>query len=61
MSALVARRGQPCGSGGPALSVSIGIACFPANGSDVAALLEAADAAMYRAKARGRNRVVLGQ
>ncbi len=39
------------------LSASIGIACFPDHGSEVEALLHAADAALYSAKRAGRNRV----
>jgi len=35
---------------------SIGISVFPSDGDDAAALLKNADAAMYRAKHRGRNR-----
>ncbi len=38
------------------VSSSIGIATFPENASDVDALLSRADAAMYQAKERGRNR-----
>lgn len=38
------------------LGISIGIACFPHNGEDAGALLRNADAAMYVAKERGRNR-----
>ena len=37
------------------VSPSIGIAHYPADGTDAHALLERADAAMYRAKDRGRN------
>jgi diguanylate cyclase (GGDEF)-like protein len=39
------------------VTVSIGVACGTA-GSTVDGILEAADAAMYRAKHEGRNRVV---
>ncbi|MGE0383775.1 MAG: diguanylate cyclase [Gammaproteobacteria bacterium] len=38
------------------VSASIGIGVYPDDGTDRKALLEAADAAMYRAKAEGRNR-----
>lgn len=37
------------------LSASIGIACYPDNGGTMEALLQSADLAMYRAKARGKN------
>ncbi|WP_432524584.1 diguanylate cyclase [Kineococcus sp. SYSU DK006] len=40
------------------LTVSIGVASFPQDGDDVAPVLAAADAALYRAKAAGRDRVV---
>jgi diguanylate cyclase (GGDEF)-like protein len=42
-----------------ALAVSIGVSCSRHDGREVAELLVAADAALYRAKSRGRNRVVL--
>lgn len=39
------------------VSASIGVAEFPTDGDSPAALLEAADAAMYRSKRSGRNRI----
>jgi diguanylate cyclase (GGDEF)-like protein len=44
---------QPLGC----LSVSIGVAAFPTHGRTGRALIEAADAALYRSKQTGRNRV----
>lgn len=41
------------------ISVSVGVAVSGSNDGDVAALLASADAALYRAKREGRNRVVL--
>ena len=41
------------------LTVSIGVALFPSDGDDARRLIERADAALYRAKALGKNRVVL--
>ncbi|WP_443191544.1 bifunctional diguanylate cyclase/phosphodiesterase [Pseudomonas indica] len=38
------------------ISASIGISLFPEHGEDVATLVKNADAAMYRSKAKGRNR-----
>ncbi|RMQ46218.1 PAS domain S-box/diguanylate cye domain-containing protein [Pseudomonas cichorii] len=39
------------------MSASIGSSLFPTDGSDVATLVKNADAAMYRSKAKGRNRI----
>jgi len=44
------------GPGAPSLSVSAGIAEYPRHALDRAELMERADAALYRAKATGRNR-----
>jgi len=38
------------------LTASVGLACYPADASDVRGLVAAADAAMYRAKSAGKNR-----
>ncbi len=43
--------------GASAVSASIGLAVYPDHGADVRTLMAAADAALYRAKAAGRDRV----
>ena len=48
------RESQPLGK----VTVSFGVAEFPADGEDAASLIERADEALYRAKDEGRNRVV---
>jgi len=54
---LVYELGKPYRIGEHAIScgASVGIACVPQDGHDVATLLRLADAAMYRAKEAGRN------
>lgn len=42
------------------VTASMGVASYPADAPDVAALRKSADAALYRAKEEGRNRVVPG-
>jgi diguanylate cyclase (GGDEF)-like protein len=45
---------QPLGS----VTISMGVASFPEDGTDGPALIERADEALYRAKEAGRNRVI---
>jgi diguanylate cyclase (GGDEF)-like protein len=47
------------GEGTLKLTVSIGLASFPSYGDNGQAVLRAADIALYKAKAAGRNRVVM--
>jgi diguanylate cyclase (GGDEF)-like protein len=42
----------------PPITISLGIATFPNDGSDIDDLVKKADAAMYAAKRAGRNRVM---
>ncbi len=42
-----------------AITLSLGVAMFPDHASEVAALVKAADLALYEAKSGGRNRVVM--
>jgi len=48
----------PAGSQTVKITISGGIASFPGNGRSSESLLRSADAALYQAKDRGRNRVV---
>ncbi|HXE74596.1 MAG TPA: diguanylate cyclase [Candidatus Xenobia bacterium] len=41
------------------VTISVGISVFPQHAGEEAGLLGAADRALYRAKADGRNRIVL--
>ncbi|MCG3115016.1 MAG: GGDEF domain-containing protein [Candidatus Manganitrophus sp. SA1] len=50
----VQHRGRSVG----AITLSLGLACFPDHGSTGEALLRAADQALYQAKAAGRDRVM---
>ena len=43
------------------VTVSVGVAALPAHGQSSKVLLEAADAALYRAKREGRDRVVTAE
>lgn len=44
-------------SDSPHFTISIGIATYPKDGTDVKALIEAADKGMYKSKSKGRNAV----
>ena len=48
-----------CGDERVPVTISLGIAMFPGHGRDQETLLARADAALYEAKEKGRNRVVL--
>jgi len=50
----VLHQGQSLGM----ITVSVGVAALPEHGTSPKQLLEAADAALYRAKREGRDRVV---
>ena len=41
------------------VTISLGIACFPEHGNSSRELYKAADTALYRAKAEGRDRIVI--
>ena len=42
----------------PPVTISLGIATYPSDGTDLEELIKRADAAMYEAKRQGRNKVV---
>jgi diguanylate cyclase (GGDEF)-like protein/PAS domain S-box-containing protein len=54
-SLILEHQGQSLG----AVTASLGVAFYPEHGSDGEAVLKSADAALYRAKAEGRNRVCI--
>jgi diguanylate cyclase (GGDEF)-like protein len=58
---LITALGRPCSIAAQEVQVtaSIGVSTYPADGADSATLLRHADAAMYRAKAKGRNQCQL--
>jgi diguanylate cyclase (GGDEF)-like protein len=55
-AAVASRRLAP-GEGDTRVTVSIGVAEFPTDGTTVDAIIDSADRALYLAKQRGRNRV----
>jgi diguanylate cyclase (GGDEF)-like protein len=60
LRSAIAARAFPCAEKQPmgVISVSGGVAEYPSDGVDSAALLRAADEALYEAKRQGRNRVL---
>lgn len=56
--AVEAQRFRHDGKALPVITVSVGVACLPDNGTSPPEALGAVDAALYRAKQRGRNCVV---
>jgi len=59
MRRMVEQAQIPAGNGTLKLTVSIGLASFPSYGDTGQAVLRAADSALYKAKAAGRNRVMM--
>ena len=53
----IEHRGQMLGT----ITISIGAALFPMHGETPESLISAADVAMYVAKHKGRDQVILGQ
>lgn len=53
----ILHQGQPLGR----ITASFGVACFPEHGATRQSLLEAADAALYRGKREGRDRVAVAE
>lgn len=49
----------PLLAGCVSVGASLGLACYPRGGADAERLLRLSDAAMYRAKGLGRNRIVM--
>jgi len=41
------------------MTISMGVCAFPDNGNDASTLIRTADSAMYEAKRKGRDRVVI--
>jgi diguanylate cyclase len=56
---IIASLAQPCTISGRrvAVTASLGIAGFPSHGQNISELLSAADKALYRAKAAGRDQI----
>jgi diguanylate cyclase (GGDEF)-like protein len=54
---IAATSGEALSGSGAAVTISVGVAAFPDDAATALGLLRAADAALYAAKGRGRNRV----
>jgi two-component system, cell cycle response regulator len=53
----IIRQGRPAEKEKHHVTISIGVASYPDDSSDVIELIEMADSALYRAKREGRNRI----
>jgi diguanylate cyclase (GGDEF)-like protein len=53
----IVQNGQELGT----ITISVGVACFPQHGTHATSIISAADQALYRAKAAGRNRVTVAE
>ncbi len=51
---------RSCGIAARQVTISVGVAAVPDHGSTIASLLKVADTALYKAKADGRDHVVVG-
>ncbi|WP_310331052.1 diguanylate cyclase [Roseateles asaccharophilus] len=57
LSSIRSRTRNVSGRDHPPVTISVGVACFPADGDSPDTLVSYADEALYRAKRAGRNRV----
>ena len=52
---------QDAGQSLDGITLSLGVAIYPEHGRNIDSVLRAADAALYRAKQEGRDRVVVAE
>ena len=60
-AAMEAMRLEHDGGKLPAITISLGVSCYPLHGRNSTSLLKAADEALYHSKASGRNRVSMAE
>lgn len=61
LRAVIAGTSHPVGQQVLQITASVGVACFPDDGKDLVQLMQSADAALYQAKAAGRNCVMMAE